>query len=611
MIRHQEIRLSQMIFTHGPGSIIETVNGPRLIPRADMGLFSQQIDPEDHALDLPSLSSILGNRRVFRLPSNALLGKAPTLGLYTTRPFPKWKLCVDHELLYIRQCPGCAASGKWSRRTEAIRFVVACGAGHLDEVNWYQVVHSRKCSLDSGPDHYHWSTRGGSLSNTEIECPVCRQKNSLGTAYNRDFKCSGRFPEREAPDGAPERGNCRENARIIQRQATSLRIPELLTFITVPPLETHDHKLLSRPRVRESFETWLIMRGHWNRSGGTLTSRPVESEVRDWLINIAPPGTGGLRDDERANLLEQNMASIWRTVEEILTFKPATTMNQILRDEFRSLRQGAVTGVPSGCHDGARGRSLILINPSRVRTVARPPGHLRLQVTPIEKLHTVIVQTGYRRAVKQAGSDLLGTFVGIGAPWRGSEWLPGHEAMGEGLFITLPGDAWHPDLAGPDAARWLRAWQQADDDSVPPGGSHGRDVFHPVFIWWHTLTHLLIRALAVESGYSLSSIRERQYFEESEDGSKARGGVLLYTTQMGADGTLGGLIALVPRFEPLLESALDMAGTCSADPLCQEHRFEDGRQSGAACYACSLISETSCEHRNLWLDRNVLLENLP
>ncbi len=183
--------------------------------------------------------------------------------------------------------------------------------------------------------------------------------------------------------------------------------------------------------------------------------------------------------------------------------------------------------------------------------------------------------------------------------------------MGEGIFVTIEGD-WHPDLKGEDARNWQRAYENCAQD---PGGQklghHGRNALHPVFIWWHTLSHLLVRALSVDSGYSLASIRERVYIEVDEATGRAQGGVLRYTSGYGSEGTLGGLIALVPRFEHILASAVSMGTACSADPLCREHRFMQGRHSGAACYACSLISETSCEQRNLWLDRNVLLANLP
>ena len=132
---------------------------------------------------------------------------------------------------------------------------------------------------------------------------------------------------------------------------------------------------------------------------------------------------------------------------------------------------------------------------------------------------------------------------------------------------------------------------------------------HPQFIWWHTLSHLVLRAISAESGYSSASIRERIYFENN--GKLSRGGILLYVTQPGSEGTLGGLIALVPHMQKILLDAIQNAQTCSGDPLCKQNSFSNGKYGGAACYGCLLTSETSCEHRNMWLDRNILLEKLP
>ena len=74
---------------------------------------------------------------------------------------------------------------------------------------------------------------------------------------------------------------------------------------------------------------------------------------------------------------------------------------------------------------------------------------------------------------------------------------------------------------------------------------------------------------------------------------------------------MGGLIALVPHFQRVLARTFDMANNCSNDPLCSDQHFAFGRYSGPSCYSCLLVSETSCEHRNLWLDRQLLLDNLP
>ena len=103
-------------------------------------------------------------------------------------------------------------------------------------------------------------------------------------------------------------------------------------------------------------------------------------------------------------------------------------------------------------------------------------------------------------------------------------------------------------------------------------------------------------------------MRERIYLESSDDG--AIGGALLYAVQPGGDGTLGGMIALVPKFQRIIESALGYIDNCSNDPLCGEHLIQDSRINGAACYACSLLSETSCEWRNHSLDRMLLHTSL-
>jgi len=132
---------------------------------------------------------------------------------------------------------------------------------------------------------------------------------------------------------------------------------------------------------------------------------------------------------------------------------------------------------------------------------------------------------------------------------------------------------------------------------------------HPGFVWWHTLSHLLIRIISEESGYSSSAIRERIYFKY--DGGKINGGILLYAAQPGAEGTLGGLIALLSHFESFLNTAFKKSSMCSADPLCTEDIFKHKDVNGACCFGCLMNSETSCEHRNMWLDRNVLKKSLP
>jgi hypothetical protein len=121
----------------------------------------------------------------------------------------------------------------------------------------------------------------------------------------------------------------------------------------------------------------------------------------------------------------------------------------------------------------------------------------------------------------------------------------------------------------------------------------------------------MIRRLAFESGYSTASLRERVYGHSgAPDGPGRPHGVLVYTAAGDSEGTLGGLAR---QGEPgvladSLVGLLSDASWCSADPLCSENRGSGfGALNNAACHACSLVPETSCESSNLLLDRAMLI----
>jgi hypothetical protein len=115
--------------------------------------------------------------------------------------------------------------------------------------------------------------------------------------------------------------------------------------------------------------------------------------------------------------------------------------------------------------------------------------------------------------------------------------------------------------------------------------------------------------------YPASSLKERVYALSSSRGANDidRCGVLIYTASAGAQGTLGGLVATAPRFA-VSSSALDRLRICSNDPVCADHepddRSGDRATHGAACHGCLLIAETSCEMRNLFLDRGLLVPTM-
>ena len=108
-------------------------------------------------------------------------------------------------------------------------------------------------------------------------------------------------------------------------------------------------------------------------------------------------------------------------------------------------------------------------------------------------------------------------------------------------------------------------------------------------------------------GYPATSIRERVYVDDEAE----HYGLLLYTASPDAEGTLGGLVQQAQYIEDHLAQALRMGGLCSNDPVCAQHypgqSMEERWLHGAACHGCALVAETSCEMRNDYLDRALVV----
>ena len=130
------------------------------------------------------------------------------------------------------------------------------------------------------------------------------------------------------------------------------------------------------------------------------------------------------------------------------------------------------------------------------------------------------------------------------------------------------------------------------------------------FVLIHSLSHALMRQIALECGYTAASIRERIYCLHPGEDEGPMAGILLYTAASDSEGTLGGLVQLgdPTSLGRQIHQALEALKICGSDPLCSEHPpTGDGRGiHGASCHACLFAPETSCEKGNRYLDRNAL-----
>lgn len=162
-----------------------------------------------------------------------------------------------------------------------------------------------------------------------------------------------------------------------------------------------------------------------------------------------------------------------------------------------------------------------------------------------------------------------------------------------------------------------RAWRERRMLDVDGGAKSNR------FVFVHSLSHLLINAVSLRSGYSTASIRERIYCQEPEGADFPMAGILLFTAAADSEGTLGGLVSIGKPdvLGPLVDEAIANAKICSSDPFCASHKPNgsvvgaddgkgDGSLHGAACHVCLFLPETSCDHANRYLDRALVIPTL-
>ena len=616
--KSQSLRRSQFIFTYGPGAILESKNGPRLIPSIRNGLkdfnninFSDFEIEDDH---LPQylreyFSALLkaqekeikdGKKkedeyRIFALPSNAALGKTDNEVVYRTQIFPRWHICYntekhEHPVLHDRErCPCC--NKPFSEDHGTVRFILACPLGHMDDINWVEAAHRfRKHSCH--PKYLYWIAKGSSLESITIQCPECGSQVNMKDIYNHDHKCKGRRPENELPRGKGDAywtepaddKKCFYEMQVVQRQSTSLRVADTVTMLTIPPSKSPIEKILSSPGVNEHIDTLIGLFG--NEDKDTFIEKLMKYKVMDSRYRALI-----------ADFLEKN------TLDELIKLSAAVqeqgtkTFTELLYDEFRSLKNSGDSPETSST-DNFRMES--------GREQDCKNRHLLLPFTlyPINLIRTVTVQTGYRRLVSSNTGSLTAYPIQVSARKGNVLWHPGFEGFGEALFLYFSSETLAKIHHGTAYVNWQEYISRiSEHEKSAIYDQWGDFCHHPEFVWLHTLSHALIRATAEFTGYSAASIRERVYYSKEGDG-----GILLYNTTPGSDGGLGGLRDLADSFEEILMRTEETLRFCSNDPLCRNDTQDGTKPNGSACYSCLLIAETSCEHGNRWLDRSLFLE---
>ena len=583
-------RRSQVVVPFGIGAIIE-FEDEALMPA---GL---EFWPTEGA------EKIFDNRLARRLGVNHFLLPPPKPERNsppgTTAPiphvrFPQWHFCprcrgLKRAELHDERRPRCSnshASPRLSGRPTCsslpdkrkpfmlpLRFVAVCPEGHIEDFPWNAWVHSTKdgdLNADSGciPEClYFYATQLSGLMGLIVSCGTCGEKRPLLGATSphglKGWTCSGKRPW--LGEGAKEQCNAPPNALgqasmfALQRAASNLYFPEVASSILIPPYSTRVAQILSDPKNIEALE-----------------SAKENGKIPDSTFRVVAT----MHNVDFSQLKRAFLERIGEVDDEAVTDESAFRFAefQALHEERRDTQDDLVT------------------RPQELKKYASVVRDNVAVVTLVEQLAETRALIGFSRINPDTAK-----MAKLSA--RKISWRPAFRVFGEGIFISF------------DLARI----EEFEENPSPPiqrlmhrANEWGRSVLpvNPSFIFLHTLSHLMIKRLSFEAGYGASSIRERIY-SSSIGTPNEMAGILLYTAAGDADGTLGGLVGLGKpgNLERILLGALDDARWCASDPICRESDGQgpDGLNL-AACHACALLPETSCEFQNRLLDRGVVEE---
>jgi hypothetical protein len=221
----------------------------------------------------------------------------------------------------------------------------------------------------------------------------------------------------------------------------------------------------------------------------------------------------------------------------------------------------------------------------------------------IERLREVMVLQGFMRIdPPEPEADSIQSMVRLNTK-KPESWLPGVEIHGEGIFIEFNKDAVARWLSNPSTKRISEQYKAAFDAYVAERGWENVKERNGKYVLLHTFAHLIIKEMALQSGYSSTAIRERIY------SSPTMCGVLFYTGSSDKEGSLGGLVELgeESKFKKLLKSAIENALLCTTDPECANAQIDGDNLNGSACHSCCMIAETACENGNRLLDRSFIV----
>jgi hypothetical protein len=595
-----KVRLSQIVTTFGPGAMVDLLNHAVLIGGTDFWRYNPQ--HQLPALEEPRLRDAVSKRATvfgLELDPTAPFRKAPSgdddsptskSGI-SVAEFPTWFVCQTCRALEFAGNLE-KKSGKFKHACTStklgdcvpVRFVATCRRGHLQEFPWKWFVHQKNHDC-AGSELKLLEGPSGDFSETVVQCELCKERRSMGEAREKNVltACRGERPWL-GEEGIEE---CTEKVQLLSRNASNAYFSQVVSALTIPE------------KGRELFNA-VSSASLWEKLKKATSPEKVGAlrQLVDFEDELA-----ALTKTEPGEYTDSDIAEAVNAIH-----NDATPPREGLRTaEFRQLlaaRDENPGELPP------RGEDFFAC-----RLVPEDPLPDCVEsVILVKKLRRVSALVGFSR-LSAATPDLQGDYddtAQVAAISLTQNWLPATEIWGEGVVIQFKEDAvqaWEELPPVQDRAKKLL------EGYICKYGDQSRDRFPGVrYYMLHSLSHLLMNAMALECGYSGAALGERLYCAPRND-ELPMAAIMILTGTSGAEGTLGGLVAQGRSIAHHLQRAFDMGRLCSNDPVCAHHK--PGKQDhseryleGAACHGCLFVSEPSCERFNCYLDRALIVPTL-
>lgn len=480
-----------------------------------------------------------------------------------------------------------------------VRIICVCPKGHIQDFPWVEWVHQSDDPKNYDHELELYSTGySGGIDDLSIKCVTCDKKRSLRGIFSGNFNkkleqigvsCNGKYLWKKDDIGS----ECKEPLTAILKNASNFYFPNISVSVNIP---FKDDEAVEAIKNTEDFN--MVMK----EIDENNLSRSEVSEKLGYFLEKISSNVGESKDkvldvifDNILNESEDNDVS-----DQVMDYRRAEFEVLSGKRDFdkKSGRLNILEYDNHAMKDNTFDYSdiiseITLVKQLEVVNVLRSFSRIRSTDTDSmkENLGTTETDEAEVKEVSLKRSD--GKYVGM-------------RFLGEGIFISFKKETikkWANKIKNTDIGKNIY--------NKKVGFENDKKYLNPSYYMIHTFSHILIKELNNSCGYSSSALKERLYF--SDDEGEEMYGILIYTSSSDSEGTLGGLVkqGKPDNLSNLIEQAIEKAKWCSFDPICIESDSQ-GRDSlnAAACHACALISETSCEKMNSFLDRRMLIGDL-